>query len=313
MSFMRISNNRLAVIIPAYKSTYLKNALDSISHQTCKKFNLYIGDDNSPYNLEKIIKPFKTHLNIFYRHFDNNLGGKSLIEQWMRCIKLSNNEEWIWLFSDDDMMSPNCIEGFYKALHIKPQFDLYHFNINIIDEKNKIIKKSVFPEVLSANEFIKRKLSGHLNSYVVEYIFNRERFFNANGFENFDLAWNSDDATWIKLGINKGIKTIKEGEVFWRKSAENISPNNKDYKVISRKLAADLEYLVWLKQFLQNSHMWNIYYYRYFVCWFVSNIIKYRDCLDKKDSIAYIQHLSERLKLPVLYLFGRLLFQLKNK
>ena len=55
---------KLAIIIPAYKDTYLHNALSSISNQTCKDFNLYIGDDASPYDLTKIIKPFYNKLNI---------------------------------------------------------------------------------------------------------------------------------------------------------------------------------------------------------------------------------------------------------
>lgn len=34
--------NKIAVIIPAYKDTYLLNTLISINNQTDKKFNLYI-------------------------------------------------------------------------------------------------------------------------------------------------------------------------------------------------------------------------------------------------------------------------------
>lgn len=33
--------NKIAVIIPAYKDTYLLNTLISINNQTDKKFNLY--------------------------------------------------------------------------------------------------------------------------------------------------------------------------------------------------------------------------------------------------------------------------------
>ena len=35
--------NKIAVIIPAYKDTYLLNTLISINNQTDKKFNLYIN------------------------------------------------------------------------------------------------------------------------------------------------------------------------------------------------------------------------------------------------------------------------------
>lgn len=38
--------NKIAVIIPAYKDTYLLNTLISINNQTDKKFNLYICNYN---------------------------------------------------------------------------------------------------------------------------------------------------------------------------------------------------------------------------------------------------------------------------
>ena len=48
--------NKIAVIIPAYKDTYLLNTLISINNQTDKKFNLYICNDSSPYNLSSTYK-----------------------------------------------------------------------------------------------------------------------------------------------------------------------------------------------------------------------------------------------------------------
>lgn len=36
---------KLAIIIPAYKATFLKQTLDAFEAQTCHDFNLYIGDD----------------------------------------------------------------------------------------------------------------------------------------------------------------------------------------------------------------------------------------------------------------------------
>lgn len=51
--------NKIAVIIPAYKDTYLLNTLISINNQTDKKFNLYICNDSSPYNIEKVLADLK--------------------------------------------------------------------------------------------------------------------------------------------------------------------------------------------------------------------------------------------------------------
>lgn len=43
--------DRLAVIIHAYKCEFLAEILTSLSEQTVQRFNVYIGDDASPFNL----------------------------------------------------------------------------------------------------------------------------------------------------------------------------------------------------------------------------------------------------------------------
>ena len=107
--------NNLAIVIPAYKATFLAAALDSIAAQTCKDFTLYIGDDHSPNNLEEIVGRYREKINLVYKRFDNNLGGKDLVAQWERCIDMTQDEEWLWLFSDDDVMEPSCVENFYRV------------------------------------------------------------------------------------------------------------------------------------------------------------------------------------------------------
>ena len=52
---MMTRQNNLAIVIPAYKATFLAAALDSIAAQTCRDFTLYIGDDCSPNNLGDIL------------------------------------------------------------------------------------------------------------------------------------------------------------------------------------------------------------------------------------------------------------------
>lgn len=106
----------MAIVIPAYKITYLRETLESISRQTDKRFNLYIGDDCSPYDIESVVKEYENKIPLTYKRFDTNLGGKDLVAQWERCIEMTKDEEYIWLFSDDDTMDPECVASFYKVL-----------------------------------------------------------------------------------------------------------------------------------------------------------------------------------------------------
>jgi glycosyltransferase involved in cell wall biosynthesis len=106
----------LAIIIPAYKIDFFKDTLDSLARQTCKDFTVYIGDDCSPDDFKSLIAEYKDKIHIVYCRFDENLGGKDLVGHWKRCIDLTQNEPWLWLFSDDDVIGERCVELFYKEI-----------------------------------------------------------------------------------------------------------------------------------------------------------------------------------------------------
>jgi glycosyltransferase involved in cell wall biosynthesis len=248
-------NNHLAIIIPAYKTTYLHETLQSISSQTCKEFTLYIGDDASPNNIYEIVKEFERDINIVYKRFDGNLGGLDLIAHWNRCIEMSVDEEWIWLFSDDDIMAANCVEKFRKYLESGGESQLLHFNTDIIDGKGKKYADSKpFPLKMSSSDFFERRMSGEIFSFVVEYIFTRKLYLGEGKFEKFDLAWCSDDATWVKFAKKTGISTMDNNAlVYWRYSGENISSLNIDESILFRKLNAKAAYLNWAIDFFKNN------------------------------------------------------------
>jgi glycosyltransferase involved in cell wall biosynthesis len=239
----------LAIVIPAYKVMYFDQALSSIANQTCKDFTLYIGNDNSPFDLKALVDSYENRIRIVYKHFNENLGGKDLVAHWERCLDLIGDEKWIWLFSDDDTMDPTCVKNFYDTMNRFPDFDIFHFNVLHIDEANQIVGDFFcFPEVLSIEEFLKLKLEGSIYSTVVEYIFRKSHFLNKGRFQKFDLAWGSDDATWIKLGGKKGIRNIDNAKVYWRESPFNISPNFRDQNILYKKLFAQIEFADWICQ-----------------------------------------------------------------
>jgi hypothetical protein len=73
-------------------------------------------------------------------------------------------------------------------------------------------------------------------------------------FEKFDLAWCSDDATWVKFAKKTGITTIDTNAlVYWRYSGENISALNIDESVLFRKLNAKVVYLNWVNDFFKKN------------------------------------------------------------
>ncbi|TLV03713.1 glycosyltransferase family 2 protein [Dyadobacter luticola] len=240
----------LAIIIPAYKAAFLREAVESIARQTCKDFTLYVGDDASKDDLEAIIEPYKKDINIVFKRFENNVGGKDLVGQWERCLEMLGNEEWIWLFSDDDVMDENCVELFYEHIEKHPRHNLLHFDFQTINEKGEnLYKVRPFPKMSSSVELFDNILNHRVFSTVVEYIFRREVFEKVNGFQRFDLAWASDNATWMKIGLYGGIHTIDGALVKWRASGQNISSISDSESIVNRKVNATIAYFNWAKQF----------------------------------------------------------------
>ena len=257
--FMAKQNN-LAIVIPAYKSTFLSAALDSIAAQTCQDFTLYIGDDCSPNNIGEIVDRYRDKINLVYKRFDTNLGGKDLVAQWERCIDLTQGEEWIWLFSDDDVMEARCVEEFYKTIKEKSKAGLIHFNVNRLDDATgKVSPLPVFPKCCSSKFYLDEKIQGHLISFVVEFVVRRDIFFDNGRFQNFDLAWGSDFISWVKFSdAAGGIDTCTDAKVLWRKSDENISPD-KSNPILVRKIRSLTDNAKWLLDFTKQrgyGHKW---------------------------------------------------------
>lgn len=239
-------NHKLAIVIPAYKALFFKEAMDSIAGQSCKDFTLYVGDDASPENLKNITDQFVDRIKIIYHRYDENEGQKDLAKQWERCIGLSTGEEYIWLFSDDDIMTKNAVESFYKTIEKEREYDLYRFNIRQIDSSGLFISDSTnHPEIETAENFIYRRLKGVTLSAACEYIFSRKAYQKTGRFVHFPLGWGSDDASWYLLGKEKGIYTIQGNPVYWRVTEANISASGRNR---NEKYKATFLLFRWIRQ-----------------------------------------------------------------
>lgn len=255
-----MTRHKLAIIIPAYKAEYLAITLASLYKQTDTRFKVYIGDDCSPYDLKTIVDQFIDKLEIVYHRFENNLGSISLTKQWERCVLLSN-EEWIWLFSDDDIIETNAVQVFYESMDEESL--LYKFHTKIIDEKGdlnpyyvKFDQLNNLEDYISSDDFINNRLkSNGFRSFAVEYIFHRSLFLSI-GFIDFPLAWNSDDACWLRYSIANG-KRIKllNSYVYWRLSTSNITSDTKSSIVTKQKVDASILYLEWLNKMLIDHNL----------------------------------------------------------
>ena len=309
--------HRLAIIIPAYKSTFLPAALDSIAAQTCQDFTLYVGDDCSPEPIGNIVEQYRDKIDMVYQRFDTNLGGKNLVAQWERCIAMSQEEPYIWLFSDDDVMEPNCVEQLFKTIDAtQATYDLYHFDVIEIDEQGKQRKSlPAYPQVLSAYDYYCGKYSGRYRSYVVENVFSRSIYEQNEGVKNFDLAWGSDVATWCIFCGSKGMYKIPDAHVRWRRSSLNITPN-RSRQISERKLMARCASLNWAyNYFLDKTDIWQTNRQIFIRVMRHYKPLVGKECFDKafKTFFEGHGHYDKKLTIWTLIRLPKLIYRLLQK
>lgn len=236
------TSSDLAIVIPAYKSDFLTETLESVLCQTDTDYHVYVFDDASTdARIESIVYSFGPRPNLTYIRFDTNRGQKSLPGQWNRCIRHTDGERWVWLFSDDDVMDPDCVENFRKVLHTSPENRLFRFN-TVKFRDDILLRRNELPPLTSVEAWLSGKLSYQFESYVVEYIFERSLYDRIGGFPDFPMGWCADDWFWVQVMLHTDLITIPESLVYWRYSDQNISGAANDQQTALFKMTACLRF-----------------------------------------------------------------------
>ena len=189
----------IAIIIPYYKIDYFEQTLHSLSLQTNKNFTVYIGDDASPNSCVPLLKQYEEKIDFIYHRFENNLGNTSLVNHWERCIALSNQEEWLMILGDDDVLAKNVIEEFYKTINKrKSKYELSYYVDNV--------------SYLDLDYWVRL-----LKEVIRFYSINSLKIYLADEFQNnaqFDLAKFQKDVKSLILAIKIDlIDYIKDGKL----------------------------------------------------------------------------------------------------
>lgn len=230
----------LAIIIPYYKLTFFEATLQSLLAQTDRRFKVYIGDDASPEKPHDLLEKYKGKFEFVYYRFEDNLGGISLVKQWERCIALTNDEEWLMILGDDDVLGDNVVTSFYENYD-----EVHHKNIKLIRFASKYIDSQsnglsgvyYHPIIERTTDSYFKHFQMESRSSMSEYIFKRESFNNLK-FTNYPLAWHSDDKAWLDFTNCGFIYTMNDAIIKVRLSTENISGkvDNFDKKNQARRM-----------------------------------------------------------------------------
>jgi hypothetical protein len=239
---------QLSILIPAWKSHFLAQTLESVAAAWVPVLSqVWIFDDGAPPEIQAICQPFLERFPSWqYLRFEENLGSRDLVAHWNRCVAQTPSD-WVWLFSDDDLMEPGSVQAFFETQNRFPGTQVFRFRQNIVNEQGQHLEADFpIPDPVSGEELGKLRFQRKLYSSAVAYIFARKAFDENQGFVPFPLAWCSDDASWISFAGKTGIRTIPEGGVSWRISPFSISGENTT--LCAQKMEAAIDFVNWYNQ-----------------------------------------------------------------
>jgi len=223
-----MSRNQLTIIIPYFKACFLDQTLDSLRRQSCRDFELVVGDDCSPEDPSEILGAYGD-LNPRYVRFPENLGRHRPARHWNRCVSLASSR-WIWLFSDDDLVSGDAVERALATIREVPATrELLRLQSSMIDREGKVVGRNpLHPPWEEAIDFATSRFCTKRQYFIQDHIFSREAFDREGGFVDYPKGMFSDDATWYRFGKRGGVTTVPGAHFYWRMSPHQFSAPSSD-------------------------------------------------------------------------------------
>ena len=230
-------------LMPAYKATFLSEAIKSILNQTHTDFQLIISDDCSPEGLKEIVDEFNDN-RIIYRRNEKNIGAERLVDHWNLLLTMCESE-WCIMASDDDVYAPNFLEELDKIQIKYPSADLLRSRLCIIDGNNEItFEEGLFHEYVDVVDFFTECHANTFQMAIGNYSFRTSKLKEYGGFVVFPYAWFSDNATVLMMGAN-GCTNTSDILFYFRFSGINISTRPITKKEAKGKVIAGSQYNQW--------------------------------------------------------------------
>lgn len=220
---------KFSITIPAYKSRFLNDCIQSVINQTYKDFELLILNDASPEDLDFIINQFSDDRIKYFKNL-TNVGAKDVVYNWNNLLSKANGD-YLLCIGDDDLLLPNCLAEYNELITKYPNLDVYHGWTEIIDEDGNIIKiQEARPEYETVYSMMWYRWNGR-NQYIGDFLFKVTTLRELGGFYYLPLAWGSDDLTTYIAAEKKGIANTQVPVFQYRENGLSITTTaNSNFK-----------------------------------------------------------------------------------
>ncbi|MCI0922492.1 glycosyltransferase [Sphingobacterium rhinopitheci] len=237
---------KFSILIPAYKSTFFEECINSILLQSYRDFELVILNDASPEPIEEIINIYDDDRIRYYKN-EINCGALNIVDNWNKLLDLATGD-FVICIGDDDKLLPDCLMEYHNMIVKYPNIDIFHGWTEIIDEDSNFSSlQECRPEIESVYSMLWHRWNGRIQ-YIGDFCYRKEVLQRLGGFYKLPLAWASDDITSYIVARNNGIINLPKLVFQYRVNSQTItSTGGKVYKL----QAMELEYN-WYKEFLKN-------------------------------------------------------------
>lgn len=271
----------VSILIPAYKETYLAEAIESALKQDYQNIELVIVNDKSPYDLCSVVSQFHDDRIRYYEN-EENLGGKNVVRSWNRCLEYARGEFFV-LLCDDDILMPNFVSELLALANKYPKCNVFHARRYVRNEQvGSSVEDNVWPEWEGVEDFYKKMFEWQRIHTITEFMY-RTKHILANPYIEFPLAWGADDISVLNLVKDGGIASSGKCLAVFRESEEHIS--QVDNRLVEKAKARILNYEWYESNFVGESYNVD---YRDTLSEILVNFVRTASFLDKFQIIVMV-------------------------
>lgn len=236
---------KFSILIPAYKTVFLDEAILSVKNQDYSNWELVIVDDDSPFDVFSIVNKYKDSRIRYFRN-DKNCGAINVVDNWNICLGYSTGE-YVICMGDDDRLLSCCLSEYSKLIKEYPNLNVYHAWTQIIDEKGNVTK--VLEPSPKWESFYSLTYYRWTNrrQFIGDFCYRKDYLSRNNGYYKLPLAWMSDDITAARAALDNGIANTSVPCFEYRISSVTISNSTNMTEV---KLNSSITGHQWYKNIL---------------------------------------------------------------
>jgi glycosyltransferase involved in cell wall biosynthesis len=239
---------KISIIIPTYnRSSYLKQAIESILKQSISDFEIIITDNASTDDTELIVKNFFDKRIKYFKNVENCGVVRNHNLALEKCAS-----DLIHIFSDDDLMIEGCLESKINILN-EPQnksVGLLHSDIVIINSDGTVKSHHHW-----AKDVGMLGISGLENrKQVLNYLYNewnyismpsvviRKEILQTIGLLSLNMRLSCDWDFWLRIVKKYDFYFLNEKTIKYRVHADNLTKEASNYEIMKEIIQMKLNF-----------------------------------------------------------------------